>query len=364
MRVLFTTNIPSPYRVAFFNELGKHCELHVLFENKLSNGRDKSWSKYNFINFDGIFIKGVSLKLGDSSKLCLSIGSYIKKINPDLIVICNFSNPTGVILVNYCIKHKIKYYVEADGGFEVSKKSGFKYKLKKKMFNHAIGCFSSAKESDKYYTSCEVSQSKLIRYHFSSIFRNDIIRSKEKNNNKIKLLFVGQFIHRKGVDILLKSVAKIKDLDFHLNIVGGLPTEEYLSIVKENNIEDKITFCGFKPFDEIKQMMNDADIFVLPTREDIWGLVINEAMAFGDAIVTTNRCIAGLELIENGKNGFIVDVDDVDALAEAMKTIITNKSMLQLMQQNSLLKIKDYTIEQMVEDHLAVFQKEVEQCKN
>ena len=126
----------------------------------------------------------------------------------------------------------------------------------------------------------------------------------------------------------------------------------------------KIKFCGFKPFDEIKNMMNDADVFVLPTREDIWGLVINEAMAFGDAIITTNRCIAGLELIENGKNGFMVDVDNVDALANAMKTIITNKNMLQLMQLNSLLKIKDYTIEQMVEDHLAVFQKEVEQCKN
>ncbi len=362
MRVLFTTNIPSPYRVAFFNELGKHCELHVLFERKASNERDKSWSKYNFINFNGIFIKGIAL--GDSSKLCLTIGSYIKKINPEIVVVCNFSNPTGIILVNYCIKHKIKYYVEADGGFEVTKKSGFKYKLKKKMFNNAIGCFSSAKESDKYYTSCEVNQDKLIRYHFSSIFRKDIIKNKEKNNDKIKLLFVGQFIHRKGVDVLLKSVAKIKELDFHLDIVGGLPTEEYLNIVKENGIEDKITFCGFKPFDEIKNMMNDADVFVLPTREDIWGLVINEAMAFGDAIITTNRCIAGLELIENGKNGFMVDVDNVDALANAMKTIITNKNMLQLMQLNSLLKIKDYTIEQMVEDHLAVFQKEVEQCKN
>ena len=53
-----------------------------------------------------------------------------------------------------------------------------------------------------------------------------------------------------------------------------------------------------------------------PTREDIWGLVINEALAAGLPVITTNRCGAGLELIKNNENGFLVNVEDIDELYE------------------------------------------------
>ena len=62
-----------------------------------------------------------------------------------------------------------------------------------------------------------------------------------------------------------------------------------------------------------------ADAFVLPTREDIWGLVINEAMAYGLPVVTTDRCNAGLELIKNNVNGYVVHVDDKGELAKKLQ---------------------------------------------
>lgn len=55
-----------------------------------------------------------------------------------------------------------------------------------------------------------------------------------------------------------------------------------------------------------------ADIFVHPTREDIWGLVVNEAMAKGLPVITTDRCVAGLELIKNESVGRIVPVENID----------------------------------------------------
>ena len=57
----------------------------------------------------------------------------------------------------------------------------------------------------------------------------------------------------------------------------------------------------------------------MPTREDIWGLVINEALAYGLPTITTERCVAGLELIEDGVNGLLVPVGDVEALHQAME---------------------------------------------
>ena len=97
-----------------------------------------------------------------------------------------------------------------------------------------------------------------------------------------------------------------------------------------------------------------SDIFVHPTREDIWGLVINEAMANGLPVITTNRCNAGLELISNGKNGYIIDVDNVEELQNAIMNTLKYSCQ---MGTESLRTIKNYTIENMAREHMVYFEK-------
>ena len=77
MRVLFFTNVPSPYRVEFFNELGKLCELTVVFEKKTSNERDKSWGEYKFETFNGVFLPGISIST--DSAFCFGFKKIIKE---------------------------------------------------------------------------------------------------------------------------------------------------------------------------------------------------------------------------------------------------------------------------------------------
>lgn len=79
MRVLFLTNIPSPYRVNFFNELGKYVELTVLFEIGTSTERDDSWKKYQFDNFKGIVMEGKRTSL--DTAFCPSVIKWMKKIS-------------------------------------------------------------------------------------------------------------------------------------------------------------------------------------------------------------------------------------------------------------------------------------------
>ena len=63
MKLLFLSNVPSPYRVDFFNELGKYCDLTVLFEKTTSDERDESWKKYQFNTFRGIFLRGKTISV-------------------------------------------------------------------------------------------------------------------------------------------------------------------------------------------------------------------------------------------------------------------------------------------------------------
>ena len=96
-------------------------------------------------------------------------------------------------------------------------------------------------------------------------------------------------------------------------------------------------------------------MFTLLSRGEAWGLVINEAMANGLPIVTTNRCVAGLELVKNGENGYIVPVDDVPATVEAIQKVMDADT--KKMSERSLEIIRGYTIEAMAEAHVRILSK-------
>ena len=360
-RILWITNLPSPYRVDFFNELGKQIDLTVLFERKSSSERDKSWEDYNFISFKPVFING--FKVGVDKTFSFKIISYLKKNEFDKIIISSYSSPSEIFAAFYLISKKQKYILETDGGFPKNG-NGLKERVKRMIISHADKCFSTSKINDDYYLAYGAKKKNIVRYPFTSLYRRDILDNVVTNDMKMKIknkynirekkivLSIGRFIYGKGFDVLLKSFSKIpNDGSVGLYIIGGNPTEEYKTIIDEYHIKN-VHFIDFIPKDKILDYCKMSDVFVLPTRSDAWGLVINEAMACGLPVITTNKCIAGLELIEDDINGYIVDVDDIDCLAQRISTIIFDKINIKGIQYNNIKKIKSYTFENMVNIHV------------
>lgn len=161
---------------------------------------------------------------------------------------------------------------------------------------------------------------------------------------------VGQFIYRKGFDVLLKAW-KNCPADDELYIIGDKPTEDVLRLKALLNLKN-VYFPGYKNKAELNQYYDAADLFVLPTREDIWGLVINEAMAHGLPVITTDRCVAGIELVQNGINGYIVPTDNHKILCERINKILNDDNLRENMAQENLRRIHLYTIENMVQKHM------------
>lgn len=362
MKVLFMTNVPSPYRVDFFNELGKYCDLTVTFEKRISDERDKSWGNYKFENFNGIFLKGRSVST--DSAICPGVIRYVKDKSFEKIICTDFSSPTGMLAILYMRKHGIKYWLESDGGFAKSGR-GFKEWVKRHFISGADGYFSTGAESDNYYITYGADPAKIRRYPFTSLRESDILNAILSKNEKDILrnalgmteekivISVGQFIHRKGFDLLLQAASQLPgNIGFYF--IGGTPTEEYCKL-KRDLCLDNIHFIDYKAGDELKRYYQAADLFILPTREDIWGLVVNEAMANGLPVITTTRCIAGLELVKHGENGYLVSTENtVQELISRIRDIINDNDQLYLMSQNSLNIISNYTIEKMVQMHLHI----------
>ncbi|MGU7919389.1 glycosyltransferase family 4 protein [Streptococcus suis] len=365
--VLFLTNVPSPYRVRFFDELGKHCNLTVLYQKKASSERNEKWVEKEEGHYRSVFLTGIST--GVDNAFCPSVVRYLNKTF-DHIIICGISSPTEIFAILWCQFRGIPYYIEGDGAF-VNDENTIKGKLlsilKKALIKPSIINFSTCIEHDKYYLCYGSHKSRIARYRFSSISSNEILKnpidltSKQNLRNKLGVtekkivLYVGQFIPRKGLDILLHAATHFKNQSVGFYLIGSDVPREYLLLKAELGL-DNVYFESFKTKDELKEYYLMSDVFVLPTREDIWGLVVNEAMANGLPVVTTDRCNAGLELIKDGKNGYIVSVENSTSLAKAIKHILASEGMGFA----ALEVIRDYTIETMVEDHIRILKKHEE----
>ena len=350
MKILWVTYIPSPYRVDFFNELGKYSELFVLFETRNEVGRDSSWLDFAAENFKCAFV---------------SEGTKLKDFNMadfDHIFVTNYYDAFGIKTIAQLKLREIPYILEGDGAF-AGAGHGIREIIKRWILKDARLCFSTGAAHDRYYEAYKVSADRIVRYPFSSIREKDIlsepVREEEKNKIRNKLgmseqyilLAVGQFIPRKGYDILIKSIARLKDINVGCYIVGGQPPEEYTELTDEYKVKDRVHFIDFKIKPELDEYYMAADLFVHPTREDIWGLVINEAMAKGIPVVTTDRCIAGTELIKTPEAGEIVITDNPEALANAIAGNLESKTGRSA---RVLETIRPYTIENMAKRHVEI----------
>ena len=364
MKVLFLTNIPSPYRVDFFNELGLLCDLTVTFEGTYATDRDSKWKCDEIKNFTPLFMRGV--RINSDSFFCPKIIKIIKQ-KWDVIVVGVYSSITSMLAIEYMRRKKIPFYIEADGGLIYPDKK-LKYNIKKHFISSASGWLSSGLMTDKYFIHYGADEDNIYRYHFTSLKKNDIkllhpLNCTEKQYYRQKLgikesrvvISVGRFISLKGFDVLIKASEKI-DSDIGVYIVGGNPTEEYLNIIKEYNLHN-IHFIGFMSKPELEEYYMAADMFALPTRSDVWGLVINEAMACALPVITTDRCVAGMDLIVDEHNGYIIPVDDIELLAKKINIIANDDDLRNKMAENNLNKIKEYTIEKMAESHFEIFKK-------
>lgn len=356
--MLYITNIPSPYRVDFFNELNKYCDLTVLFERRTANDRDNKWYN-NIFKFEGVFLR--SKGIGNEASISFEVVNYLKK-DYDIIILGGYSSPTSMIAILYMKLHKISYVLNADGGFINYREKKFNKFIKTFFISSAKFWLSSGKETNKYLVYYGAKEDRIFNYSFTSLKKTDILKfpvTKEeknflKNNFNIPyekvILAVGQFIPRKGFDWMIESYKSLSH-NIGIYIIGGKPTDEYIKL-KEKYGMDNLHFIDFQDKYSIKKWYQLADLFILPTREDIWGLVVNEAMAQGLPVITTDRCIAGLELIKDKEIGYIVKCENIKDLLNATNECINNSDINYLdISRKIINSVSDITIERMAKQH-------------
>lgn len=161
------------------------------------------------------------------------------------------------------------------------------------------------------------------------------------------VLFVGKLIKRKRPSLLIDAFVKATDpSEATLLMVGdGTLSDEIKRRVRDHGRYDDVFFAGFVNQTDLPRYYDASDLFVLPSSQENWGLVINEAMNFGLPIVTTEAVGCSDDLV-NADNGYVVPPDDVNALASTLSNLLGDNQKRKELGKHSLEIIGDWNIEE------------------
>ncbi|GEM_PF-5663857 len=206
------------------------------------------------------------------------------------------------------------------------------YLTKENRIRQKINCIKEAELSSCNYI---FSISLLMR---DSLVKHNITKSKILNlpiGNKIEpkpdnkeksiyfeLLYVGTIRDQKGIKLLIQSIDQLQNENIKLTLIGQINEEHYWSIINSRNY---ITHIPYIPNEKLHKYYQQADIFILPSYLDSWGMVTLEAMSNGLPIIVTQNC-GSKDAVKHG-GGIVINTGNVDELADAINELYSNEEI-------------------------------------
>ena len=337
--VVIITNIPAPYRVDFFDYLQKtqkDYRFTIVYSSK--NEDNRSWEIDQTKMNHCVFLESKTIKIKkryDTRYIHIpwGVAKVLEELKPDVVVGSEY-NPTILQAVVYCKRKKIPYVSWTDGTLFSERNFGrvqlFSRKFVVSKADAFIGSSTKSKEAQIYYGADE----KKCHISYLAVDVEKYIQ-KPQGKGTGKILCVGSLIERKGVDLLFNALALVES-KFELYLAGGGDEKEnLLKLAKELKIENQVHFLGQLSREELLKHYADSDLFVLPTREDCFALVILEAMCSELPIVCSKYADGAYDLIEEGKNGFVEDPYDAKAFADKMDRLLKDRALRETMREQS-----------------------------
>jgi glycosyltransferase involved in cell wall biosynthesis len=162
------------------------------------------------------------------------------------------------------------------------------------------------------------------------------------------VLFASKFTARKYPDTVIRAVARLRDeqVAVSLLMVGTGELEGTLrSLVAELGVQDEVSFSGFINQSELPRVCAASDLFVLPSEQEPWGLIVNEVMCAGLPVVVAEEVGCVPDLVHDGRNGLLVRAGDVESLTDALRRLVRGHAERAEMGRQSLEVIRPWSYE-------------------
>jgi len=288
----------------------------------------------------------------------------LRRAKYDVIIIQSWNNFTWWLVSLFCLFYKIPVVFMTDSNVLNEKmKSRVKLNFKKFilgqfLFKNASGFLTSGTNNEEFYKFYGVPEKKIVRMPFSwgyesfldesekiSSTKNEAREKMNIKNDDFVILYVGRFSEEKSPMLLLEAYHQIENPRKKLFFVGDGPLRKELEKYITDNDVKRVEFFGFQPKESLFNFYNVADILIMPSKRETWGIVVNEAMCFGLPIIASDRIGVAIDLVKNGVNGFVFEAENNKKLADSIELAMgLPKEELNLLGANSRKMIEDWVL--------------------
>lgn len=331
--------------------LGQHVELTACFERVSEKGRNELFYNRPALSFRPITCTGI--KFPAYQNYSTTPIKMLEDEKYDLLIINGYSTLTEMHTIDYLKKNGIPYHFCINGGIVKKHEFPLKKALKKKYISGATAYLSPDENSAAYLIHYGAPADKITFYPYSTVFESEVLQEPLSKEEKKRIaeeefhlpgeeLFVssGQFIKRKGFEQLIKLWANMPKTS-RLAIAGeGPDKEEYLKLIAKLNLTN-VTLLPYLRKERELRFFSAASAFLFPTKEDIYGHVVNESLVSGTPVISSKQSNAAKKLVKDGETGYLIDFQSknefLDAI-EGVRTINMGKDCLAMARGNTLEK--------------------------
>ena len=325
-KLLILSNIPTPYQLDFIDALKVNFSVLSVFLNAKEENRD--WKLSSLKN---VIILNFSSRIQAWHKM----KNILLKFRPDFVVVGGYTLPLSLLLKFYCYFRRIEYFYWLE--------KPLPNPIFKKFVRSAIWAITLPHSKG---ILCIGSRALKIYKKYSNNLLNlpysiNLSKYQEKKvfigaGNKVKFLYVGQYIERKGISELLQAFSEIDETKAQLALVGSgkLNYLVYEYAKKFKQIEN----IGFVNPPRLYKLYSKYDVLIIPSNHDGWAVVVSEAMASGLAIIGTETTGAFEDLVLKNDCGQTCKVNK-DSIISVAKKYVENISMLHKHSKNAIKAI-------------------------
>jgi glycosyltransferase involved in cell wall biosynthesis len=362
-RLVILTEIIAPYRIPLFNALAKKAEvdLHVIFLAE-NDPQLREWrTQTEEIRFSYEVLPSWRRRIGTYNVLFnRGVSSALARAVPDAILCGGYNYVASWQALSWARKHKVPFFLWSESHTrELRDRRAPVEFLKKRFIRNCTGFVVPGKAAFEYLRAHDVNENMVfiapnaVDNEFFAAAATAAREQAVKYRTELDLpgryfLFAGRLVRDKGVFELLTAYARLEDAlreQVGLVFVGDGSARHSLEQQAPVISPGSIKFAGFAQKEELAIYYALAEMLILPTYTDAWGLVVNEGMACGLTVILSSVAGCAADLLKQNWNGILIPPMDIDSLTSAMKYLASQPGLRAEMGIHSAQHIAAYSAE-------------------
>ena len=318
-KIVWLTNLPAPYRIPIWNAIGKNFDLNVVFTMKEDNYR--GWNRPDSPYFNCEYLSKASVRVSNL-ELVFGIRGLKNIIEPAKVFITGgWESPLSVRGLLLCRKRGIPTMLFYESTLASHRFNGFLVRrFRSQIFSLADLVVTSGSASTKATIEIGVSPEKIVTL-FNPVdvqwFSDFANKNRVESSRGHRFLYVGRLINLKNISSLIDAFQEIRQPDDVLSIVGDGPLSSSLKAqAKSLGLERVIRFAGHGDQEQVALEYSRHDTLILPSTNEVWGLVVNEALASGLHVVVSDK--AGVAEFVRPMAGVFIAEPTTNQIAKAL----------------------------------------------